>query len=166
MNLKSEPKAKFTVRNSIKELCFCSNEAIFLAVSYDTILLYDRDLQGPRYTLKMNTSPRGVVMSPCGKYFCVHESSNEMYLYETESGSKIQKVLGSTFSVKSIKFSGNSRKMIYGSTQIVCLWNILMCSMDMRTEMWRNVNCYDINYEGNQFALGTYNGGIYVLDFI
>ena len=32
--------------------------------------------------------------------------------------------------------------------------------------MWRNINCYDINQKGDQFALGTYNGGIFVLDFV
>lgn len=28
------------------------------------------------------------------------------------------------------------------------------------------MNCYDLNHDGTQFALGTYNGIIYVLDFI
>jgi hypothetical protein len=28
------------------------------------------------------------------------------------------------------------------------------------------MNCYDVNKDGTQFAIGTYTGVIYVLDFI
>ena len=28
------------------------------------------------------------------------------------------------------------------------------------------MNCYDVNADGTQFVIGTYNGIIYVLDFV
>lgn len=28
------------------------------------------------------------------------------------------------------------------------------------------MNCYDVNYDGSMFVIGTYNGVIYVLDFV
>jgi len=49
---------------------------------------------------------------------------------------------------------------------MLCLWNIRKCQIDIRTEHWRNMNCYDINKDGTQLAIGTYNGVIYVLDFV
>jgi hypothetical protein len=31
------------------------------------------------------------------------------------------------------------------------------------TRQWKNINCYAISDDGNQFALGTYGGSIFVL---
>lgn len=49
---------------------------------------------------------------------------------------------------------------------MLCLWSIRKCEIVMRTEHWKNINCYDIHKDGTQFAIGTYSGTIYVLDFI
>lgn len=66
-------------------------------------------------------------------------------------------------SVKAIKFTKNSEKLIYGSTQMLCLWNLRKNEIDMRTEHWKNINCYDVNDDGSQFVIGNYNGSIFVL---
>lgn len=78
----------------------------------------------------------------------------------------LQQVIGAQNATKAIRFSKNSSKLIYGSTQMLCLWNIRKCRIDVRTEHWKNMSCYDVNYDGSQFVIGTYNGVIYVLDFI
>lgn len=69
-------------------------------------------------------------------------------------------------SVKTIKFTKNSEKIIYGSTQMLCLWNLRKNEIDMRTEHWKNINCYDVNDDGSQFVIGNYNGSIFVLEFV
>ncbi len=34
------------------------------------------------------------------------------------------------------------------------------------TRQWKNINCYALNEDGSQFALGTYSGSIYVLTIV
>ena len=34
------------------------------------------------------------------------------------------------------------------------------------TKQWKNINCYALNENGTQFALGTYSGSIFVLTII
>jgi hypothetical protein len=41
--------------------------------------------------------------------------------------------MGTPTATKAIKFSKNSEKLIYGSTQMLCLWNIRKCAIDVRT---------------------------------
>lgn len=86
----------------------CSNSKIFLAAIYDTIKIYDTDFQTPIVAIKLDSTPRSSKLSQCGKYFYVHDSSDNIYLYDTKYGILIQKVLGVPISIKSIRFSKNS----------------------------------------------------------
>jgi len=49
---------------------------------------------------------------------------------------------------------------------MLCLWNVRKNEIDMRTEHWKNINCYDVNEDGSQFVVGNYNGSIFVLEFV
>ena len=64
------------------------------------------------------------MLSPCGRYLCLSSIGNDITLYETRTGTILQKVIGSPYGIKNIKFSADSRKLIFGSTQRICLWNI------------------------------------------
>jgi hypothetical protein len=78
----------------------------------------------------------------------------------------VQQIYGAPPTTKSIKISKNSEKIIYGSTQILCVWSVKKCMIDIRTEHWKNINVYDINDDGSQFVLGTYSGEIYMMEII
>ena len=105
-------------------------------------------------------------MCQSGKYFFIHNSNNDIYLYDSKTGTIIEKIFGAPYSTKIVKFSGNSRKIIYGNTQLLCMWDIVKCGITIRTQNWKNINCFDLNYTGDQFAIGTYNGSIYVMSFV
>ncbi len=62
--------------------------------------------------------------------------------------------------------SGNSRKLLYGNNQQICLWDVQRAEIEMMTKQWKNINCYALNHDGSQFALGTYNGSIFVMTII
>jgi WD40 repeat protein len=62
--------------------------------------------------------------------------------------------------------SKNSRKLLYGNNQQICLWDVEKAEIEMMTKQWKNINCYALNDEGTQFALGTYSGSIFVLTII
>jgi WD40 repeat protein len=132
----------------------------------NTVQIYDSELEGPIHTVKEDTPAKSAHLCRNGKYFFVHFSNNDIFLYDTYSGKKIQKIIGAPYCTKTVKFSGNGEKIIYGNTQLLCLWDILEGTMAMRTENWRNINCYDVNYAGDQIALGTYNGSIFVVSFV
>lgn len=36
----------------------------------------------------------------------------------------------------------------------------------MQTRAWKNINCYDINPDGSQVAIGNYNGTISVVTMV
>ena len=36
----------------------------------------------------------------------------------------------------------------------------------MSSAQWKNINCYNIDHEGSQLALGTYNGEIILLTLL
>lgn len=69
-------------------------------------------------------------------------------------------------SLKAIRFSKNSQKLIFASTQILCLWSIRQCGLQIRTQNWKNINCYDVSEDGSQFVIGTYNGIIFMLTYL
>lgn len=100
---------------------------------YDTVRIYDTDLQNPIHTIKLDSTPRSAKISQCGKYFYIHDNNNTIQLYDTRNCIILQLIYGVPISTKAIKFSKNSNKLIYGSTQMLCLWNIKNCSIDVRT---------------------------------
>lgn len=128
-----EPFRKMKAPSGIRDFSVCQNERIILAVVYDTVRIYDTDLHTPIHTIKLDSTPRSTKLSQCGKYFYVHDSNNIIYLYDTKSCTIIQQIIGAPVSTKAIRFSKNSLKLIYASTQMLCLWNILKCSVDVRT---------------------------------
>lgn len=159
-------KRKIAATSGIREFCVSSDEKMFLTVAYDVILVYDTLLGSPISSLKLDSCPRLVRLSSNGYYFAVFESNNVISVYETKSCSLLQRALDVPHSIKHIRFSKSSTKMLFASTQILSLWNIRSCGLEIRTENWKNINCYDINDDGSQFAIGTYNGTIFVLSYL
>lgn len=49
---------------------------------------------------------------------------------------------------------------------MLCLWDIKKCQLELRTSHWKNINCFDINSDGSQFAVGNYNGSIFILNIV
>lgn len=46
---------------------------------------------------------------------------------------------------------------------MLCIWNVRANNLEVRTEHWQNMNCYDVNMDGTQFGIGNYNGTIYIV---
>jgi WD40 repeat protein len=150
--------------SGMRDFSVCRNEFIFLALVYDTVHIYSTDFFTPLLTVRLDSIPRSAKISTCGKYFFVHDFSNIISLYDIRSGVLIQQIFGAPPSTKTIKFSKNLEKVIFGSTQMICIWNVWKCTIDMRTDRWKNINVYNLNDDGSQFALGTYNGTVYVME--
>lgn len=103
-----EPLNKMKAPSGTRDFSVCKNEKIFLVVVYDTVRVYQVDLQSPIISIKLDSTPRSAKLSHCGKYFFIHDSNNVIYLYDTRSGTVVQQILGVPLSIKTIKFSGNS----------------------------------------------------------
>lgn len=123
------PKRKIKAISGIRDFSVCGVERIFLAVVYDIIKIYDVDLGEPLHVIKLDSSPRLVKLSPNGQYFIIYEMANTISIYETKSGEIVQKIFDVPPSIKTVRFSKDSLKMIYGSSQILCLWSIRLCSL-------------------------------------
>ena len=55
---------------------------------------------------------------------------------------------------------------MYGNNQEICLWNVERAEIEVMTRQWKNINCYALNKDGSQFALGNYAGSIFVLTMV
>lgn len=124
-----QPLRKLKAASGVRDFCVCNKERILLAVVYDIIKIYDVFLGCPILSIKLDSSPRFIKLAPNGSYFAVHESNNLITLYSTADGSILQKICDVPPSVKNIRFSQNSQKLIFASTQTLCLWSIRSCAL-------------------------------------
>jgi hypothetical protein len=88
---------------------------------------------GPIHTIKEDVPAKSSHLCKSGKYFFIHFSNNDIFLYDTVTGSKVQKIIGAPYSTRIVRFSGNGRKIIYGNTQLLCMWDTIEGTISMRT---------------------------------
>jgi WD40 repeat protein len=96
----------------------------------------------------------------------IYFTDNAVGVYCTRTGQQIEKVMGIPRSCGSFSLSGNSRKLLFGNNNTLCLWNVSKGGLEISSNQWRNINCYALDARGRQMALGTYQGTIVVLTHI
>lgn len=119
-----QPKRKIQSISGIRDFSVCSIERIVLVLMYDVIKLYDVGIQAPLYCIKLDSSPRLIKLSPNGKLIIVFESNYNISIYDTSTGALLQKIVGTPTITKYFKISKDSQKLIFASSQMLCLWSI------------------------------------------
>lgn len=67
---------------------------------------------------------------------------------------------------KGIKVSGDGRFLLYGNDTAIQVWNVGKCCIEMLSHKYKYVSCYNINRDGSELYLGTFNGEIVVVKLI
>lgn len=67
-----KPKRTIKTTTGIRDFTVCSIERILVASFYDVIKIYDTDIGAPTLSLKLDSAPRILKLSPNGQYFIMH----------------------------------------------------------------------------------------------
>lgn len=109
---------------------------------------------------------RSALLSLSGSIILAYFSDNTLRLIDVKTGRDIGQLLGVPNNPRMFVFSDKANRAIGGDNQTLSLWKISDSSLEIYSRNWRNLNCYAINSDGSYFALGTFNGQIYVLGII
>ncbi len=105
-------------------------------------------------------------LSPCERFAVVSFTDSTVYLYDTRTGAQISKIHGVPRGAANFLLSNDSSRLFFASNTTICLWNVGRSELELTSAQWRNINCYAINGNGGQIALGNYNGALIVLTII
>lgn len=59
---------------------------------------------------------------------------------------------------KGIKVSEDGLFMLYGNDTAIQVWNVAKCCIEVLSHKFKYVSCYNINRNGSDLYLGTFNG--------
>lgn len=124
---------KQKLRTTVRDIYFCKREDIYLVVGYGVVQIFYADIENPHQTVHFSESIRLAGFSLCGNYFFVVDFNYVLYIYDTQTATILQKIYGLNNSIKDVKFSQNFSRLLYGNSQLLCLWDLRKNSPLMRT---------------------------------
>lgn len=110
-------------------MSFADRGTIGIFVTVDSILVVDTVIAQVVNTIRKKAYPRSAKISKCGKFIVAHYNDNFVYVINAITGKDIETVMGIPQGTRNFYFSDNSRKLIFGSNQIICIWSIADCSI-------------------------------------
>ena len=108
---------------------FAEKGTLGILLTVDAILVIDTVLAQVVRTIKKTAYPKSAKISRCGTFIVAHYNDNFVYILNAITGKDIQTVMGVPPGSRNFYFSGNSKKLIFGNNQTVCIWSIKDCEI-------------------------------------
>ena len=87
-------------------------------------------------------------------------SDNYCLMYDTDTFEVIYTMIGIPSDHKGIKVSEDGRYILYGNNPAIQVWSMTKSCIEVLSHKFKYVSCYNINPDGSELYLGTFNGEI------
>jgi hypothetical protein len=90
----------------------------------DSVLVYNLEYGEVTNVIRKLAYPRSVVLAHSGKFLLVHYSDNTVALVSVKDGREFSSIIGVPRGSSIFVLSKNSKKLLFGNNQQICLWDI------------------------------------------
>lgn len=149
--------------NEVRSISSSGNTGMVLLATYNELMLYDPDFNAVIKKFRRCSNIRSASLSSCGRLMLVHFTENTLRVICTRTGRDFGQLLGVPHSAMKFTLSANGSRAIGGNNRTLTVWRTNNCKLVFASNNWTNMNCSAINDTGDIFAVGTFNGQIFLL---